>query len=135
MSHAPVNPTLNVLVIAASLRDDSMNHKLANRVARACKDHGANVDLATLRDFAVPLYDGDLEKADGIPAGAEELKRRLVASDAFLIASPEYNGSMPGTVKNLIDWVARFRPQPFDGHHAMLLSASPALAGGNPCAS
>jgi NAD(P)H-dependent FMN reductase len=131
MSQPPVNPTLKVLIVAASLRAGSLNHKLANRAARACRDYGANVDLATLGDFAVPPYDGDVETAHGIPAGAEELKRRLVASDAFLIASPEYNGSMPGTVKNLIDWVSRFRPQPFDGHHALLVSASPALAGGN----
>ena len=131
MSQPPVNPTLNVLVVAASLREGSLNHKLANRAARACRDYGANVDLATVGDFAVPLYDGDFETAHGIPAGAGELKRRLNASDAFLVASPEYNGSMPGSIKNLIDWVSRFRPQPFDGHHAMLLSASPALAGGN----
>jgi len=131
MSQPPVNPTLNVLVVAASFRQGSLNHRLANRAARACRDYGANVDLATLGDFAVPLYNGDLETAEGIPAGAEELKRRLIASDAFVIASPEYNGSMPGAIKNLIDWVSRFRPQPFDGHHALLVSASPALAGGN----
>jgi NAD(P)H-dependent FMN reductase len=130
MSQPRVNPTLKVLVVAASLREGSLNHKLANRAARACQDYGAKVDLATIGDFAVPLYDGDLETAHGIPAGAEDMKRRLVASDAFLIASPEYNGSMPGTIKNLIDWVSRFRPQPFDGHHALLVSASPALAGG-----
>jgi NAD(P)H-dependent FMN reductase len=131
MSQPPVNPTLNVLVVAASFRQGSLNHRLANRAARACRDYGANVDLATLAAFPVPLYNGDLETAEGIPAGAEELKRRLIASDAFVIASPEYNGSMPGTIKNLIDWVSRFRPQPFDGHQALLVSASPALAGGN----
>ena len=92
---------------------------------------GATVDLASMRDFDVPLYDGDLEKAQGIPAGAQELQRRLLASDAFIISSPEYNGSMPGTIKNLIDWVSRFRPQPFDTRHGLLLSASPSLAGGN----
>jgi NAD(P)H-dependent FMN reductase len=70
-----------------------------------------------------------VEKAQGIPAGAQELQRRLLASDAFILASPEYNASMPGTIKNLIDWTSRFRPQPFDGRHGLLLSASPALAG------
>ena len=87
--------------------------------------------LQILRDFDVPLYDGDVETAEGIPAGAQELRRRLLASDAFIISSPEYNGSMPGTIKNLIDWTSRFRPQPFDGRHGLLLSASPSLAGGN----
>src|SRR5262249_51030389 len=70
-------------------------------------------------------------EAHGILAGAQELKRRLVDNDAFLIAAPEYNASMPGMLKNLIDWTSRFRPQPFDGRHALLLSASPSLSGGN----
>src|SRR5262249_20442853 len=70
-------------------------------------------------------------EAHGILAGAQELRRRLVDCDAFLIAAPEYNASMPGMLKNLVDWTSRFRPQPFDGRHALLLSASPSLAGGN----
>ena len=86
---------------------------------------------ASMRDFDVPLYDGDLETANGIPPGALELRTRLLATDAFIIASPEYNGSMPGTIKNLIDWTSRFRPQPFDARHGLLISASPSLAGGN----
>src|SRR5205085_4260862 len=69
--------------------------------------------------------------AEGMPAGATELQRRLVAADAFIIASPEYNASMPGILKNLIDWTSRFRPQPFDGRQGLLMSASPSLAGGN----
>jgi NAD(P)H-dependent FMN reductase len=55
----------------------------------------------------------------------------LLASDAFIISSPEYNGSMPGLLKNTIDWVSRFRPQPFNQRHALLMSASPSMAGGN----
>jgi NAD(P)H-dependent FMN reductase len=84
-----------------------------------------------MRDFDCPSYDGDVEKAQGIPTGAEELKRRLDDSDAFIVSSPEYNGSMPGVFKNAIDWVSRFRPQPFDGKQGLLLSASPSMAGGN----
>jgi chromate reductase, NAD(P)H dehydrogenase (quinone) len=82
-----------------------------------------------LRDFDVPLYDGDVE-ARAMPAGARTLRDKLLANDAFILASPEYNGWMPGT-KNLIDWTSRFRPQPFDGKQGVLLSASPSLAGGN----
>jgi NAD(P)H-dependent FMN reductase len=122
--------TLKVLVFAASLRADSLNRKLAALAARIAGQHGAVVDLASIRDFDVPSYDGDVEAA-GIPAGAQELRRRLTGNDAFIIASPEYNGSMPGLLKNLIDWTSRFRPQPFDGRHGLLLSASPSLAGGN----
>ncbi len=122
---------LNVLVFAASMRAESLNRKLAVLAARIAEQSGATVDLASMRDFDVPLYDGDLETAQGIPAGAEALKQRLLACDAFILASPEYNFSMPGTIKNLIDWTSRFRPQPFDGKHGLLVSASPSMAGGN----
>jgi NAD(P)H-dependent FMN reductase len=93
--------------------------------------HGGTVDLASLRDFDVPLYDGDLEQAEGIPDGARRFKERLEACDGFVLASPEYNGSMPGVVKNLVDWTSRFRPQPFIERHCLLLSASPSMVGGN----
>ena len=122
---------LKVLVFGASLRAESVNRKLAALAARIIGESGATVDLASMRDFGVPAYDGDLEASQGIPAGAQELRRRLTENDAFIVASPEYNGSMPGVLKNLIDWASRFRPQPFDGRHGLLLSASPSLAGGN----
>lgn len=127
----PAQPNLQVLVFAASARAESLNRKLAALAAEVARSLGATVDLADLRDFAVPAYDGDLETAEGIPAGAHALRERLLASDAFIIASPEYNASMPGVLKNLIDWTSRFRPQPFDGRHGLLLSASPSLVGGN----
>jgi chromate reductase, NAD(P)H dehydrogenase (quinone) len=122
---------LNVLVFAAALRAESLNQTLAALVARVARDAGAHVDLAMMRDFDVPLYDADAEAAQGIPTGARTFRDRLIASDAFIVSSPEYNASMPGTIKNLIDWTSRFRPQPFDGKHGLLLSASPSLAGGN----
>jgi chromate reductase len=125
------SPGLSVLVLSGSSRRDSLNGKLAALAARVALEAGATVDLATLLAFAVPGYDGDDEAASGIPAGAAEFRRRLLATDAFVLVSPEYNGSMPGVVKNLIDWTSRFRPQPFDGRHALLMSASPSLAGGN----
>jgi NAD(P)H-dependent FMN reductase len=131
MASPPPTPDLKVLVFAASLRAESLNRKLATIAARIAERHGATVDLASMRDFDVPSYDGDLEAAHGIPAGAQELRRRLTENDAFIVSSPEYNASMPGLLKNLIDWTSRFRPQPFDGRHGLLLSASPSLAGGN----
>jgi NAD(P)H-dependent FMN reductase len=131
MSTATPSSTLRVLVCAASLRADSLNRKLAALATRVAQKNGAAVDFASMRDFEVPAYDGDVEGADGIPAGASEFRRRLVESDAFIIASPEYNASMPGVLKNLIDWTSRFRPQPFDERHCLLMSASPSLVGGN----
>lgn len=131
MSEARPSPGLSVLVLSGSSRRDSLNGKLAALAARVATEAGATVDLATPHEFDVPGYDGDDEAASGIPAGATEFRRRLLATDAFVLVSPEYNGSMPGVVKNLIDWTSRFRPQPFDGRHALLMSASPSLAGGN----
>lgn len=127
----PSSSPVSVLVLSGSYRRDSLNRQLAALAARVATDAGAEVDLANVSDFAVPAYDGDDESASGIPAGADALRSRLLATDAFVLVSPEYNGSMPGVVKNLIDWTSRFRPQPFDGRHALLMSASPSLAGGN----
>jgi chromate reductase, NAD(P)H dehydrogenase (quinone) len=130
MTSAAPSKKLNVLVFAGALRKESLNKKLAGLAAHIARQLGANVDLASMREFDVPLYDGDGE-AQGMPAGARTLRDKLLANDAFILASPEYNGAMPGTIKNLIDWTSRFRPQPFDGKHGLLLSASPSLAGGN----
>jgi NAD(P)H-dependent FMN reductase len=122
---------LKVLVFSASLRAESLNTKLAGLAARAAKKAGAVVEVASMPDFDGPSYNEDVERADGIPPGPQELRRRLLANDAFIICSPEYNASVPGLVKNLIDWTSRFRPQPFDTKHGLLMSASPSLAGGN----
>jgi len=124
-------PELKVLVFGASLREDSLNRTLAALAARVAEQSGATVDQAFMRDFDVPSYDGDAESAHDIPKGAQELRRRLLENDAFIISSPEYNASMPGQLKNLIDWTSRFRPQPFDGKNGLLLSASPSMVGGN----
>jgi len=131
MAEKPRDPKLKLLVFGAALRADSLNKKLAALAARVAEKRGAVVDLASFREFDVPTYDGDAETASGIQAGAQELKLRLLANDAFVIACPEYNASMPGTIKNVIDWTSRFRPQPFDGLHGLLMSASPSMAGGN----
>jgi NAD(P)H-dependent FMN reductase len=124
-------PKLNVLVFAASLRANSLNQQLADLAVRVAQQAGAHVDVAAMREFDVPYYDVDIEQAEGIPNGAAELRRRLVACDAFIVSSPEYNASMPGLLKNLIDWTSRFRPQPFDGKQGLLMSASPSMGGGN----
>lgn len=122
---------VSFLVFSASLRAGSLNTTLAKLAAAAIEKHGGTVDLAVMNAFDGPSYSQDAQTQNGFPPGAAELRRRLDANDAFVIASPEYNGSMPGLLKNLIDWVSRFRPQPFNGKHALLLSASPSMAGGN----
>jgi chromate reductase len=122
---------IRVLVFAASLRRDSFNERLAALAGVIVEEQGGAADRAAMADFDCPSYNADVERETGVPAGAQRLRERLVAADAFIIASPEYNASMPGFLKNAIDWVSRIRPQPFNGRQGMLLSASPSMAGGN----
>jgi NAD(P)H-dependent FMN reductase len=126
-----MQPAVKVLLFAASLRKESLNDRLVFVVRGILDSRGIEADHARMTDFDCPSYDGDVEAADGIPAGAQRLRDRLLACDAFIIAAPEYNGSMPGVLKNTIDWVSRFRPQPWNGRQGFLLSASPSMAGGN----
>jgi NAD(P)H-dependent FMN reductase len=122
---------MRILLFSASLRAESLNTRLALLVSSAIQSQAATVDYASMREFDVPSYDADRQSAGSFPSGAEEFRRRISLCDAFVICSPEYNGSMPGLLKNTIDWVSRYRPQPFNERHALLLSASPSMAGGN----
>jgi NAD(P)H-dependent FMN reductase len=122
---------LRILVFSASLRKDSLNTRLAKLAASVIEKNGGKVDYANMSEFDCPSMNQDLEIDNFHPAGAEEFRKRILANDAFIISSPEYNGSMPGLLKNAIDWVSRFRPQPFNESHALLMSASPSMGGGN----
>lgn len=122
---------VRILVFAASMRQGSLNRRLASLAVEVLTRAGARVDDASMTEFDCRSYDGDVEESTGVPAGASELCRRLQAADGFVVASPEYNASMPGVLKNAIDWASRIRPQPFSRRHALLLSASPSMVGGN----
>ena len=122
---------VSYLVFSASLREDSLNTRLALLAAAAIEANGGGVDVASMREFDAPSYDADAQRDGGFPPGAEAFRDRLEACDAFVIACPEYNASMPGLLKNAIDWASRYRPQPFNELHGLLLSASPSMAGGN----
>src|SRR5690606_603346 len=119
------------LVFSASLSHDSLNTGLAKLAALVIEKNGGTVDFASMNEFDCPSFNQDLEANNSHPKGAEEFRKRILANDAFIISSPEYNGSMPGLLKNAIDWVSRFRPQPFNERHALLMSASPSMGGGN----
>jgi chromate reductase len=122
---------IRVLIFAASLRRASLNQRLAELAAVVVEEQGGTADRAAMADFDCPSFNGDVERDNGVPPGAQRLRDRLVAADAFIVAAPEYNASMPGCLKNAIDWVSRIRPQPLNGRQGMLLSASPSMAGGN----
>jgi NAD(P)H-dependent FMN reductase len=122
---------LRILVVPASSRTDSLNRRLADLAVEVIVKRGAVATLKSISEFDCASYNGDAEKKSGIPEGATRFKDSILDNDAFIIVSPEYNGSMPGHLKNIIDWVSRFRPQPFNERHALLMSASPSMAGGN----
>lgn len=121
---------MKIFIFGASLRKESLNQKLAVRAAEVFKSYGVQVDLAAFRDFEMPVYDGDLEDQSGQPAGARRLAERIRAADALVIATPEYNGGIPGPLKNAIDWVSREDEVPLDGKPVLLLAASPGALGG-----
>jgi len=127
--------TPRLLLFAGSTREGSFNRKLVRAAAGLATAAGAAVTTVELRDLPMPLYDGDLEERAGIPEHAQRLKTLLVAHDGFLLASPEYNSSIPGVLKNAIDWVSRAAPgeaplAAFRGKVAALVSASPGALGG-----
>ena len=131
MSDPGPRELVRFLVFSASLRAGSLNTQLADLAAEAIEANGGEVDRATMDEFDCPSYNADVQNGEGFPEGAQELQQRLVRCDAFVVSSPEYNASMPGLLKNAIDWVSRFRPQPFNQREGLLLSASPSMVGGN----
>lgn len=124
-----------ILCFAGSLRRDSVNKRLARLGMQAVQDSGGEATFIDLRDYAMPIYDGDIETQDGLPENAVKLKKLFNEHQGLIIASPEYNSSISAALKNAIDWVSR--PQPgekqlgcFDGKVAALLAASPGALGG-----
>ncbi|HUA10591.1 MAG TPA: NAD(P)H-dependent oxidoreductase [Solirubrobacteraceae bacterium] len=122
---------VSFLVFAASLRAASLNGRLAELAAQTIERNGGHVRRAEMREFDTPSYDQDLQDEGEIPPGAVALRDCIERCDAFVICSPEYNASMPGMLKNTIDWVSRFAPQPFNEVDGLLMSASPSMVGGN----
>ena len=123
--------TVKILAFAGSTRTDSYNKKLVKIAVEGARSAGAEVTLIDLRDFPMPLYDGDLEAAEGLPGPVQRLKQLMIDHHGLLISTPEYNSSIPGVLKTTIDWVSRVGrdDEPalvaYQGKTAALLSASP----------
>ena len=130
MSDAP-----RILALAGSLRAGSYNRRVLAVATDGARAAGADVTGIDLRDFPLPVYDADLESASGLPEAALALKERFRAAEGLLVASPEYNSAISGTLKNVFDWVSRPAPgeKPlacFKGKVAALCSASTGALGG-----
>lgn len=125
-----------ILAFAGSARKDSFNKKLVAISAQGARDAGAEVTLIDLADFPMPLYNEDLESAEGIPEQAQAFKNLLIEHDGLLIASPEYNSAFSPLLKNAIDWASRSTTageEPliaYRGKYAAIMAASPGGLGG-----
>ena len=123
-------------MFAGSARKASTNKQLATLVASTAKAAGAEVTLIDLKDFEMPIYDGDLEGDTGLPDNAKRLKQLFVEHDGLFIASPEYNSSFSPLLKNALDWISRphtENEQPlwaYNGKVAALGSVAPGALGG-----
>ncbi len=127
--------TSKILAFAGSTRAESFNKRLIKTAVAGARSAGAEVTLIDLRDYPLPLFDGDLEAGEGLPPNGRRLKDLFLAHQGLLISAPEYNSSITGVLKNTIDWVSRPVPGEaplacFDGKVACIMSASPGALGG-----
>lgn len=129
--------TTKLLFTAGSTRQGSFNARLAEAAAQLAEQHPeVSVTRLHLGDYDMPIYNGDLEAAEGLPANARRLKALFRAHHGFLIASPEYNSSMPPVLTNALHWISRPETDDepglvaFQGKVAGLVAASPGGLGG-----
>ena len=127
--------TPKILAFAGSLRRASYNKMLVSVAAQGAREAGAEVTLIDLAEFPMPIYDGDIESASGIPDSALKLKKLMKGHQGFLISAPEYNSSISAALKNVIDWTSR----PMEGESNLecyagkvigLMAVSPGALGG-----
>jgi len=119
-----------ILAFSGSSRRESLNRKFLAVAVSDARELGLEVKLLDLNDFALPLYNGDMEDAGGMPAAAVTLSGLIASHDGLLIASPEYNSMITPLLKNTIDWCTRGDDNPFASKVAAVMSASPGLHGG-----
>jgi chromate reductase len=118
-----------IIGLCGSLRRGSFNLMLL-RAAAEVAPPGTSVEIASIRE--IPLYDGDREADEGIPLAVQQLKDRIAAADGVLIVTPEYNNSIPGVLKNAIDWLSRPAadiPRVFRGRPVAIIGATPGQGG------
>jgi chromate reductase, NAD(P)H dehydrogenase (quinone) len=119
-----------ILAFSGSARRESLNKKLLAAVVESARAAGGDVTVLDLKELPMPLYDGDLEDAEGLPANAQKMVELVTQHQALLIASPEYNSQITPLLKNTIDWCTRAEENPLKGKVAAVVSASPGNFGG-----
>lgn len=119
---------MQIVALCGSLRAASYNRRLLLALAERCPE-GVTVLVHDLR--GIPVYDGDLEEAHGLPPAVKALQDAIAAADGWLLASPEYNGGVPGPLKNAVDWCSRGDGirRCFQGKPTGLVGATPGTSG------
>jgi chromate reductase len=120
--------TIHVLTICGSLRKGSYNRMVMNALPGLAPSHMRFTEAPSFADF--PIYNGDIETSTGVPPAAQKFADAIRAADGVIFNSPEYNFSMPGGLKNALDWVSRVPQQPFAGKPVALQSAANGSLGG-----
>lgn len=120
----------DVIAVCGSYRSRSLNRKLFRLAVREVTTLGLTVEEVDLKTLALPIYDGDIEEAEGLPAAVTQWKEKLTRAPGLLIVSPEYNSSIPGGLKNFIDWLSRPPGNCFQRRVASISTASPGAFGG-----
>ena len=121
---------MNILVFAGALRADSSNKKFAREAVRLLGELSHKAEFLDLKDYPMPPYDGDIEASSGVPDTTKALSTKITGADALVISTPEYNASMPGMLKNIVDWLSRDKPMALANKPLLLLAASPGALGG-----
>lgn len=127
-----------ILTFAGSYREHSYNKRVLAVAAEGARAAGAEVTTIDLRDYPMPIFCADGIENGEFDANALRLQELMAEHDGFLMASPEYNGSIPGGLKNAIDWISRGNDkykmyEPVKGKYAALMTASPGQFGGLRC--
>jgi len=127
-----------ILAIAGSLREQSYNKRVLAIAVEGAREAGAEVTTVDLRDFPMPIYNADAQERLGFDEQASRLQGLMAEHQGLLIATPEYNGSIPGGLKNAIDWTSRKSDkyamyEVYKGKTAAIITASPGQFGGLRC--
>ena len=130
-----LNAEINVLAFSGSMRKDSVNKKLANEAAHWARQKGAHVTVVDFKDYVFPFYDRDLEASEGMPLKVKLFRQLMIKSQVIFIASPNYNSSLSGMLKNVLDWASRNErgeesKEAFKGKVFVIMSSSQGSSGG-----
>ncbi|EDX9626553.1 NAD(P)H-dependent oxidoreductase [Salmonella enterica] len=128
---ARMSETLNVVTLLGSLRKGSFNGMVARTLPKVAPTGMTVAPLPSIGD--IPLYDADIQQEEGFPDSVETLAEQIRDADGVVIVTPEYNYSVPGGLKNAIDWLSRLPEQPLAGKPVLIQTSSMGAIGGARC--